>query len=281
MAVNLAYSALEAGIGISSNSLALVSDALHNLGDAAGLALAWGAAWMAGQLPTDRHTFGWRRATQISPLLNALILVAFTGALLWEALQRLQSPPDVPGMTVILVAGIGIAVNLGTAALFHRDQHTDLNKRGAYLHLLADAGVSLAAVLAGVGIWLKDWNWLDPATAVLVALVVGYASWRLLKASFMQAMDAVPENLSKNEVEIYLQGLPAVTAVHHLHIWSLGAEEIALTAHIVRDTSEGHDRFIDETNAALLERFGINHATLQIELGHSCLHDHHDHAPHH
>jgi cobalt-zinc-cadmium efflux system protein len=281
MAVNLTYSALEAGIGITSNSLALISDALHNLGDAAGLALAWGAAWMAGQLPTDRHTFGWRRATQISPLFNALILVAFTGALLWEALQRLQSPPEVPGMTVILVAGIGIAVNLGTAALFHRDQHADLNKRGAYLHLLADAGVSLAAVLAGMGMWLKGWNWLDPATAVLVALVVGYASWRLLKASFMQAMDAVPENLSKSEVEAYLRELPAVTAVHHVHIWSLGAEEIALTAHIVRSTSDGHDRFIDETNAALLERFGINHATLQIELGHSCLHDHHDHAPHH
>lgn len=281
MAVNLAYSALEAGIGIASNSLALVSDALHNLGDAAGLALAWGAAWMAGQTPTDRHTFGWRRATHLSPLFNALILVAFTGALLWEALQRLKSPPAVPGMTVMLVAGLGIVVNLGTAALFHRGQHGDLNKRGAYLHLLADAGVSMVAVLAGLGIWLKGWNWLDPATAVLVAAVVGYASWRLLKASFMQAMDAVPENLSKSEVEACLRAMPEVAAVHHLHIWSLGAEEIALTAHIVRSTSEGHDQFIDDANTVLLERFGINHATLQIELGQNCLHDRHDHAPHH
>ena len=146
---------------------------------------------------------------------------------------------------------------------------------------MADAAVSLAAVLAGLGIWQLGWNWLDPAMAVLVALVVGYASWRLLKSSFMQVMDAVPENLSKNEVASYLQSLPGVTAVHHLHIWSLGAEEIALTAHIVRDTSDGHDQFIDDANAALLQRFGINHATLQIELGQSCLHDHHDHAPHH
>lgn len=281
MAINLAYSALEAGIGMLSNSLALLSDALHNLGDAAGLALAWAAAWMAGRIPTDRHTFGWRRATQLSPLFNALILVAFTGALLWEALQRLQQPPAVPGITVMLVAGIGIVVNLGTASLFHRDQHADLNKRGAYLHLLADAGVSLAAVLAGLGIWLRGWNWLDPATAIVVALVVGYASWQLLKSSFMQAMDAVPENLSKSDVEIYLRNMPGVTATHHLHIWSLGAGEIALTAHVVRNTSADHDKFIDDANAGLLEHFGINHATLQVELGQSCRHDQHDHAPHH
>lgn len=281
MAVNLAYAGLEAGIGITSNSLALVSDALHNLGDAAGLALAWAAAWMAGHAPTERHTFGWRRATQLSPLLNALILVGLTGALLWEALRRLQQPPEVPGPTVMLVAGIGILVNVGSAALFHRGQRSDLNKRGAYLHLLADAAVSLAAVLAGLGIWLKGWNWLDPATAVLVALVVGYASWRLLKSSFMQAMDAVPENLSKPEIEAFLRDLPGVTAVHHVHVWSLGAEEIALTAHVVRGTSAEHDRFIDDANDALYRRFGINHATLQVELGQSCRHDQHDRARHH
>lgn len=280
-AINLGYAALEAGVGIASNSLALVSDALHNLGDAAGLALAWAAAWMASHAPTERHTFGWRRATQLSPLLNALILVGLTGALLWEALRRLQQPPEVPGPTVMLVAGIGILVNLGCAGLFHRGQRSDLNKRGAYLHLLADAAVSLAAVLAGLGIWLKGWNWLDPATAALVALVVGYASWRLLKSSFMQAMDAVPDNLSKPEIEAFLCGLPGVAAVHHVHVWSLGAEEIALTAHIVRDTSADHDRFIDDANAALYRRFGINHATLQVELGQSCRHDHHDRAPHH
>ena len=281
MWINLAYSALEAGIGIYSNSLALISDALHNLGDAAGLALAWGAAWMASQPPTERHTFGWRRATQISPLFNALILVGFSGALLWEAITRLHAPPEVPGLTVMAVAGLGIVVNLGTAALFHRGQHTDLNKRGAYLHLLADAAVSLAAVIAGLGIWWAGWRWLDPLTAVLVAVVIGVGSWGLLKASFLQVMDAVPEGLDKAEVERWLLALPGVSAVHHVHIWSLGAEEIALTAHVVRATAEGHDDFIDAANHGLHERFGINHATLQIELGGACLHDHHAHAPHH
>jgi cobalt-zinc-cadmium efflux system protein len=257
MWINLAYSGIEAGFGLATNSLALISDALHNLGDAAGLALAWGAAWMASQAPTERHTFGWRRATQLSPLFNAVLLVGFSGALLWEALGRFQNPPQVPGVVVMAVAGLGILVNLGTAALFLRGQKTDLNKRGAYLHLLADAAVSLAAVLAGIG------------------------SWHLLKASFMQVMDAVPENLEKSEVEAFLAKLPGVTAVHHVHIWSLGAEEIALTAHIVRNTVDGHDGFIDGANQALQEHFGINHATLQIELGESCHHDHHDHAPHH
>ena len=281
MWINLAYSGIEAGFGLATNSLALISDALHNLGDAAGLALAWGAAWMASQAPTERHTFGWRRATQLSPLFNAVLLVGFSGALLWEAIGRFQNPPQVPGALVMAVAGLGIAVNLGTAALFLRGQKTDLNKRGAYLHLLADAAVSLAAVIAGLGIWWRQWYWLDPLTALLVALVIGIGSWHLLKASFMQAMDAVPEGLEKGEVEAFLQARPGVVAVHHVHIWSLGAEEIALTAHIVRDTVDGHDGFIDAANQALQERFGINHATLQIELGESCHHDHHDHAPHH
>jgi cobalt-zinc-cadmium efflux system protein len=280
MWINLLYSALEAGFGIYSNSLALISDALHNLGDAAGLALAWLAAWMASRAPTDRHTFGWRRATLLSPLANALLLVGFSGALLWESINRLQQPPAVPGFTVMWVAALGIAVNLGTAALFHRGQHTDLNKRGAYLHLLADAAVSLAAVIAGLGIWLFGWNWLDPASGMLVAVVVGFSSWGLLKNSTMQVMDAVPEGLEKRDVEAYLLTLPEVSAVHHVHIWSLGAEEIALTAHIVRTTSAGHDAFIDLTGKALLQRFSINHATLQIELGHSCEHDEHDNAPH-
>lgn len=280
MWINLAYSALEAGFGFYTNSLALISDALHNLGDAAGLGLAWVAAWLATRAPTARHTFGWRRATQLSPLINALLLVGFSGALLWESFRRMQAPPDVPGLTIMWVAGIGILVNLGTAALFFRGQHTDLNKRGAFLHLIADAAVSVAVVLAGLGLWLFQWQWLDPVTSLLVALVVGFSSWRLLKESFMQVMDAVPENLDKTQIEDYLLSLPNVTAVHHVHIWSLGAEEIALTAHLVRNTAQNHDAIIDQANSGLNEKFKINHATLQIELGQSCRHDEHDHAPH-
>ncbi len=280
MAINLSYSALEAGFGIYYNSMALLSDATHNLGDAAGLALAWLAAWMASRAPTERLTFGWRRATLLSPLANALLLVGFSGALLWESIGRLQQPPAVPGFAVMWIAGLGILVNLGTAGLFHRDQRTDLNKRGAYLHLLADAAVSVAAVIAGFGIGFAGWDWLDPATGILIAVVVAVSSWSLLKNSLLQVMDGVPENITLPHVEAYLLGLPQVKAVHHVHIWSLGAEEIALTAHIVRNTAEGHDAFIDATSAGLSKEFGINHATLQIELGQTCAHDSHDQAPH-
>jgi cobalt-zinc-cadmium efflux system protein len=281
VAINLGYTVLEAGFGFASHSLALLSDALHNLGDVLGLALAWGAARLAQRKPTARHTYGWRRATQLSPLANAVLLVGFSGALLGEALRRLGAPPPVPGTTVMWVAAIGIAVNLGTAALFHRDQAGDLNRRGAYLHLLADAGVSLAAVLAGLGMWKLGWRWLDPALAAAVALLVAWSGWGLLRAAFRQAMDAVPEHLQLDEVRAFLQSMPGVQAVHHLHIWPIGAAEIALTAHVVRADVAGHDAFLDEAAAALGARFGINHATLQVELGPGCAHDHDDPAPHH
>jgi len=281
MLINLGYTALEAGFGFHIDSLALLSDAAHNLGDALGLALAWGAAILARRTPTARHTYGWRRATQLSPLANALLLVGFAGALLSESLRRVAMPPDVPGATVMAVAGLGIVVNLGTAALFHRDQRSDLNRRGAYLHLLADAAVSFAAVLAGLGMLLLGWRWLDPALAAIVSLVIAVTSWGLLRASFRQAMDAVPAHIDRDQVQSYLEALPDVAAVHHLHIWPIGTAEIALTAHIVRARVEGHDAFLDQVAAALDARFGINHATLQIELGPGCEHDRDDHAPHH
>jgi cobalt-zinc-cadmium efflux system protein len=281
MLINLGYTGLEAGYGFHADSLALLSDALHNFGDALGLALAWGAAILAQRSPTARHTYGWRRATQLSPLANALLLVGFAGALLGEALRRLGAPPAVPGGTVMWVAGVGILVNLGTAALFHRDQRSDLNRRGAYLHLLADAGVSLAAVLAGLGMVVMGWRWLDPALAALVAVIIAVTSWGLLRASFQQAMDAVPAHIDRDKVQKFLEELPAVEAVHHLHIWSIGTAEIALTAHVVRSRVQDHDAFLDQVVHELDARFGINHATVQVELGPRCEHDRDDYAPHH
>jgi cobalt-zinc-cadmium efflux system protein len=280
MAINLAYTAVEAGFGFHADSLALLSDALHNFGDSLGLALAWGAALLAQRSPTPRHTYGWRRATHLSPLANALLLVGFAGALMGESLRRFATPPDVPGGTVMVVAGLGILVNLGTAALFHRGQATDLNRRGAYLHLLADAAVSFAAVLAGLGMLMLGWRWLDPALAILVALIIALTSWGLLRASFRQAMDAVPAHLDSNQVQEFLELLPDVSAVHHLHIWSIGTAEIALTAHVVRSRVDDHDAFLDHVTHELDARFGINHATLQVELGPGCAHDRDDHAPH-
>lgn len=278
--INLAYTVLEAGYGFATNSLALLSDALHNLGDVLGLGLAWGAAAIAKRPPTQRHTFGWRRATLLSPLANALLLVAFAGALAWEAVRRFDAPPQIPALPVIVVAAIGIAVNLG-AAWFVREGHAhDLNRRGAFLHLIADAAVSFAAVLAGIGMWTLGWAWLDPSTALLVGAVVAAGAFGLLRDAFNAAMDAVPRDIDHAEVSAFLAAQPGVSAVHHLHIWSLGAGEIAMTAHLVRPDDGDHDGFIDRLNHALDQRFGINHPTLQIEHGRACEHDLHDRAPH-
>lgn len=278
--INLAYTVLEAGYGFATGSLALLSDALHNFGDVLGLGLAWGAAVLARRMPTERHTYGWRRATLLSPLANAVLLVAFSGALGWEAIRRFSAPPEVPGLPVMAVAAIGIGINLGAAWLVRDGHAQDLNRRGAFLHLIADAAVSLAAVLAGAGLWWLGWRWLDPATALLVAVVVAAGSFGLLRDAFNAAMDAVPRGLDQQAVRTWLLQQPGVSAVHHLHIWSLGAGEIAMTAHLVRADDTGHDAFIDHVGDGLDQRFGINHPTLQIERGPGAAHDCHDRAPH-
>ena len=278
--INLAYTALEAGYGFATNSLALLSDALHNFGDVLGLGLAWGAAVIAKRPPTERHTYGWRRATLLSPLANAVLLVGFSGALAWEAIRRFSAPPPVPGMTVMVVAAIGIFINLGAAWLMRGGHAHDLNRRGAFLHLIADAAVSLAAVLAGAGMWWLGWTWLDPATALLVAVVVAVGSFGLLRDAFNAAMDAVPRGIDQQQVREWLLQQPGVSALHHLHIWSLGAGEVAMTAHLVRADDADHNAIIDRINAGLDQHFGINHPTLQIERGSRCEHDCDDRAPH-
>lgn len=278
--INLAYTVVEAGYGFATDSLALLTDALHNFGDVLGLALAWGAASLAKRAPTTRHTYGWRRATLLSPLINAMLLMTFSGALGWEAFRRFSAPPDIPAIQVMVVAAIGVLVNLG-AAWFVRDGHQhDLNRRGAFLHLVADAAVSLAAVLAGLGMWKLGWNWLDPATALLISVVVAVGAFALLRDSFDAAMDAVPRGIERERVLAFLEAQPGVQTVHHLHIWALGAGEIAMTAHLVRAQAGDHDDFIDRITHALDHEFGINHPTLQIEHGGGCEHDLHDRAPH-
>lgn len=278
--INLAYTALEAGYGFATDSLALLSDALHNFGDVLGLGLAWGAAVLARRAPTERHTYGWRRATLLSPLANSLLLVGFSGALAWEAIRRFGAPPQIPGTPVMVVAGVGILVNLGAAWLVRDGHDHDLNRRGAFLHLVADAAVSLAAMLAGAGMLAFGWNWLDPLTALLVGVVIAVGAFALLRDAFDASMDAVPRNLDRGQVQGFLLEQAGVVSVHHLHIWSLGAGEIAMTAHMVRSDDGDHDAFIDRLAHALDERFGINHPTLQIERGGACEHDRHDRAPH-
>ncbi|WDS37256.1 cation diffusion facilitator family transporter [Pseudoxanthomonas sp.] len=277
MLVNLGYTALEAGYGFHTNSLALLSDALHNLGDVLGLGLAWAAAAMARRTPTASHTYGWRKATLLAPLTNAIVLMVFSGGLAWEAVRRFSEPPSIAALPVIVVAAIGIAVNLGAGWLLHGSGghgHShggqDLNRRGAILHLLADAAVSLAAVIAGLGMWWLGWEWLDPATALLVGVVIAVGTYGLLRESFSAAMDAVPDHIDQAAVGDFLSGQPGITAIHHLHIWPLGAGEVALTAHLVRPVADDDDAFIDATAKALANRFGISHATLQLERGQAC-----------
>ncbi|MDQ3287375.1 MAG: cation diffusion facilitator family transporter [Pseudomonadota bacterium] len=269
--INLAYTVLEAGYGFAINSLALLSDALHNLGDVLGLALAWGAATMAKRPPTLRHTYGWRRATLLSPLANALLLVGFAGALGWEAVQRIGAPPQVAALPVVVVAALGIGVNL-LGAFLVRERHGvhDLNRRGAFLHLLADAAVSLAAVLAGLGMWWLGWAWLDPAVSLLIGAVVAISAFGLLRESFNAVMDAVPRSVDQRAVRGFLDRQEGVTSVHHLHIWSLGTGEVAMTAHLVRSADADNDAFLRQLDRELDLRFGINHATLQIEHGDVC-----------
>ena len=271
--LNLAYTVLEAGYGFATNSLALLSDALHNFGDVLGLALAWAAAVVARWPPTERHTYGWRRATHLSPLVNATLLVGLSGAVAWEALRRLGAPPQVPGATVIVVAAVGIAVNLAGAWLMRDtggDAH-DLNRRGAFLHLLADAAISLATVLAGAGLLWLGWAWLDPLVALLVGTVVAAGAFGLLRDSFNASMDAVPSGIDQPRVRTFLLAQPGVTAVHHLHIWSLGGDAVALTAHLVRPGCGQEDAFIAAVSTALDVEFGIDHATLQVESGAACV----------
>ncbi|MGY0504316.1 cation diffusion facilitator family transporter [Luteimonas sp. e5] len=278
--LNLAFTVVEAVYGFLSNSLALLTDALHNLGDVLGLALAWGAAALARRPPRGRHTYGWRRATLLSPLGNALLLVVFSGALAWEAMRRFAQPPEIPATVVMVVAAIGIAVNLVGAWMVRGGHEHDLNRRGAYLHLLADAAVSVAAVLAGLGMWKFGWAWLDPATALLISVVIALGAWALLRDSFDAAMDAVPRHIDRHQVETFLAGRPGVQEVHHVHIWALGAGEVAMTAHLVRPRTDDHDAFIDAVVHELDERFGINHPTLQIERAPDSEHDLHERAPH-
>ena len=268
--VNLAYTAIEAGYGFATGSLALLTDALHNLGDVLGLALAWAAAVLARRPASERHTYGWRRATLLSPLANALLLVGFSGALAWEAVRRIGAPPEIPALPVVVVAALGIIVNFGAAWLVRGGDAHDLNRRGAFLHLMADAAVSAAAVAAGLGMWWLGWAWLDPAVALLIGAVVAWSAFGLLRESLAATMDAVPRGIDPVQVRAFLAAQPGVDAVHHVHIWSLGAGEIALTAHVVRHCDTGHDAFIAQTVGELGQRFRITHPTLQVEHGDGC-----------
>jgi cobalt-zinc-cadmium efflux system protein len=266
---NTVFVAVEALYGYFAHSLALMADAGHNLSDVGGLALAWGAFWLAKRKPSRRYTYGLRSSSILAALLNALILLATITGIIWEAVGRLRAPEEVASATIVTVAGIGILINAATALLFASGRKGDLNIRGAYLHMAADALVSAGVVVAGILIAYTHWNWLDPAVSLAISAVILFGTWGLLRDSFNLAVAAVPSGIDSEEVSKSLRELPGVTSVHDLHIWAMSTTETALTAHLVIPGGHPGDEFLHRVSHELEHAFGIHHVTLQIELGNS------------
>lgn len=263
--LNSFYIAVEVGYGFATNSLALLADAGHNLSDVLSLLLAWGAHYLSSLAPSGRRTYGWRSTSILAALLNALLLLVAIGGIAWEAIARIGTPTEVAGETLAVVAGIGVAINLGTAMLFFGGRHDDLNIKGAYLHMAADAAVSLAVVISGVAIATFGWTWLDPAISLTIAVVIFLGTWSLLKASVNLALHAVPDGIDPAEVERELVALPGVSALHDLHIWGMSTTETALTVHVIRPQAVNDDEFLREAASLLKAKFRIAHITIQIE----------------
>ena len=268
IALNLAYVGGEAVAGIVSGSLALLADAGHNLGDVLGLSLSWGAAVLSRRQPSGRFTYGLRSTSILAALANAIILLVVTGGIAWEAIWRISHPVQVAGGIVVAVAAIGIFVNGGTALLFTSGS-TDLNVKSAFLHLAADALVTAGVVAAGILIWLTNWLWLDPVISLVVSAVIVFGTWGLLKSAIRLALDAVPEGLDAAAVRAHLLAVPGVAGLHDLHIWGMSTTETALTCHLIMPDGHPGDTVLNEMAQQLHHRFGIQHATIQIELADS------------
>ncbi|MEA2640184.1 MAG: cobalt-zinc-cadmium efflux system protein [Chloroflexota bacterium] len=265
VALNLSIVAVQIVVGILSNSLALLADAGHNFSDVLALGLAWGAMVLGRRAPSGRHTYGWRRSSILAALANAITLLAVTGAIGWEAIHRLQNPSPVDGGAVAWVAGLSVALNAATALLLMRGREHDANLRGAFLHMASDAATSLGVVVAGIGIVVTGWSWLDPAVSLALAAAIVAATWSLLREAGDLALDAVPDRVDLAAIEGYLEGLPDVEGVHDLHVWGMSTTETALTVHLVTTHAQTDDGFLDGIVDTLEERFGIEHPTIQIE----------------
>ncbi|GBQ85830.1 cation efflux system protein [Asaia krungthepensis NRIC 0535] len=266
MGLNVAYIVAETVWGILAHSLSLLSDAGHNLSDVLGLGAAWLAHSLARRAPSARFTYGLKRSTILSALGNAVLLLLVTGGIIWEAVTRLANPGEVAGRVVMLVAAGGILVNGGTALLFMRGGKDDLNLRGAFLHMAADALMSLAVVVTGFIIMMTGWTILDPIVSLIVCFTIIFGTWSLLRASLDMALDGVPEQISLDEVSAALRSLDGVEDLHHLHVWSLSTTETALTVHLVSEAPlPAHDALLRAAGSMLSKRFRIGHATFQIE----------------
>ncbi len=267
VSLNLIFVAVEAGYGWLADSLALIADAGHNLSDVFSLLLAWGAAWLARRPTTLERSYGYRRVTILASLFSAMLLLAALGAIAWEALHRFSDPQPVQGGVVMWVALVGVVINTATALFFVRGQRHDLNIRGAFLHMAADAAVSLGVVVAGLLILKTGWLWLDPAVSLAIVALVFWATWDLLRESLRLSIDAVPAGIDAGAVRDWLLDQPGVVDLHDLHIWAMSTTDNALTVHLTMDHYPADDGFLQHLAHELGERFGIRHSTIQIEQG--------------
>lgn len=264
VALNTTFVLIEAAAGFLTGSLALLADAAHNLTDVAGLLIAWGAAVLAKRAGSQAHTWGLGRATIMAAMFNAIAIIVGVGAVIWEASHRFHTPVEVPGGTILWVALIGIAVNTGSALLFMKSQKDDLNAKGAFLHMAADAAVSGSVVLAALGIILTGKTWIDPAVAIAVSLLIAVTATGLLRASLHLSLDGVPDGIDPQAVATFIRDQPGVSNVHDLHIWALSTTKTALAAHVVWQGPDV-DAFLDKVTDELERDFGISHVTLQLE----------------
>lgn len=265
--LNTAFVAIEFFYGFLANSTALMADAGHNLSDVLGLMLAWGAAILARRAPNHRYTYGLRSTSMLAALFNAMLLMAACGGIAFEAVQQLLHPDPVAGLTVSVVAGIGILVNGFSAWLFMAGSKDDINIRGAYLHMAADAAISLGVLVAGVIVRYTAWNWLDPLVSMIIVAFIVSSTWSLLTQSLRMMMAAVPDNVDRAEIERFLRNQPGVAKVCDLHIWAMSTTENALTAQLVTPAGYPGDSAIDAISKELREAFSIQHSTLQVRTG--------------
>lgn len=265
VALNVVFVAVEAGYGILADSLALIADAGHNLSDVVSLLLAWGASALARRAATDKRTYGFRKATVLASLTSAILLLVALGGIAWEAIGRFSHPQPVAGLTVVTVAAVGVVVNALTALLFVRGQKHDLNIRGAFLHMAADAAVSLGVVVAGILILFQGWTWIDPVVSLAIVAVVFVGTWGLLRESLDYALDAAPRSVDVAAIRAYLTGLERVDRIHDLHVWPLSTTQVALTVHLVVTDDALDNAFLWRMQRHLHDRFGVGHATIQVE----------------
>lgn len=271
--LNMLFVIIEFAYGFITNSTALIADAGHNISDVLGLMLAWGAIILTRKAPSKRYTYGLRSTSIMAAVANAMLLLVACGAIAMEAIDRFSQPPAVAGLTVSIVAAVGIVINGLSAWLLMRGSKEDLNIRGAYLHMAADAAVSLAVVIAGVAMFYTGWFMIDPIISLVIVIVIVVGTWSLLRDSMQLALSAVPANIDALAIDAYLRQLAGVTEIHDLHIWGLSTTESALTVHLVMPNGHPGDIFMDEIVQTLEERFFVHHSTLQIEQGttnHSC-----------